>query len=142
MCKFNKDSASCRKASGCQWYQSKGCYAGGSKTSEGKKDSGKGGDTYALDTKDVKTPQWQIVDKLIAPKEAGDYILQWRWDNEQTPQIWTTCADLRVVAPSTSSENTTALLLSSSATALHEASLYILPSALVMATLTTLTLLA
>ena len=28
----------------------------------------------------------------------GDYVLSWRWDCEQTPQIWNTCADLTVVA--------------------------------------------
>ena len=33
---------------------------------------------------------------MKAPAEKGDYILQWRWDNEQTPQIWTTCADIKV----------------------------------------------
>lgn len=48
---------------------------------------------------DGKTFDWWIVDKLRAPKEPGEYILQWRWDNEQTPQIWTTCADIKVVAP-------------------------------------------
>ena len=33
-----------------------------------------------------------------APTELGSYVLQWRWDNEQTPQVWTTCADINVVA--------------------------------------------
>ena len=29
--------------------------------------------------------------------QKGDYVLSWRWDCEQTPQIWNTCADLTVV---------------------------------------------
>jgi len=40
---------------------------------------------------------WYITDKLRAPSVPGEYMLQWRWDNEQTPQIWTTCADIEVV---------------------------------------------
>jgi hypothetical protein len=30
--------------------------------------------------------QWWVVDQLVSPAVYGDYILQWRWDNEQTPQ--------------------------------------------------------
>jgi len=47
-------------------------------------------------TKDASIHQWWIADDLVAPSKIGDYILQWRWDNEQTPQVWTTCADIRV----------------------------------------------
>ena len=45
---------------------------------------------------DSKDYAWVIVDELVAPSKVGDYILQWRWDNEQTPQIWTTCSDIKV----------------------------------------------
>ena len=45
---------------------------------------------------DDQTPSWVIVDRLIAPTTPGRYVLQWRWDNDQTPQIWTTCADVIV----------------------------------------------
>merc|ERR1712207_140806 len=41
--------------------------------------------------------EWHITDRVYAPTDPGEYILQWRWDNEQTPQIWTTCADIEVV---------------------------------------------
>jgi len=41
--------------------------------------------------------EWHITDRVYAPTEPGEYVLQWRWDNEQTPQIWTTCADIQVV---------------------------------------------
>ena len=47
---------------------------------------------------DGQVSDWYITDRVYAPSETGAYILQWRWDNEQTPQIWTTCADIEVVA--------------------------------------------
>lgn len=42
---------------------------------------------------------YSIVDKVIIPSniEAGDYLLSWRWDAEQSPQIWQNCADVRIV---------------------------------------------
>lgn len=48
---------------------------------------------------------WSITDKLLAPSEPGDYMLQWRWDNEQTPQIWTTCADIQVTIDGSSASS-------------------------------------
>lgn len=39
---------------------------------------------------------WVIVDRVRAPAQAGEYVLRWRWDVEQNPQIWTHCADLVV----------------------------------------------
>ena len=44
-------------------------------------------------------PPVLITDKLKVPASLakGDYVLSWRWDCEQTPQIWNTCADLTVV---------------------------------------------
>ena len=44
-------------------------------------------------------PPVLISDKLHVPAATpkGDYVLSWRWDCEQTPQIWNTCADLTVV---------------------------------------------
>lgn len=48
------------------------------------------GDKFAL--------KFGIVDKLRVPDniEAGDYVLSWRWDCEQTAQVWTTCASIQV----------------------------------------------
>jgi hypothetical protein len=61
------------------------------------KDAGFGGAKGSEDQqKSGVTRNWEIMDKVIAPSVAGDYILQWRWDNEQTPQIWTSCADIKV----------------------------------------------
>jgi len=68
------------------------CYDA-NKKGESKKSSSSSKETEYGD----ESYNWMIVDKLIAPKKEGTYILQWRWDNEQTPQIWTTCSDIRVV---------------------------------------------
>ena len=42
----------------------------------------------------------QIVDKVIVPTglPAGDYVLGWRWDCEETAQIWSTCSDITIEA--------------------------------------------
>ena len=39
---------------------------------------------------------FNVVDKLEVPDVKGDYVLSWRWDSEQTPQVWAGCADLRL----------------------------------------------
>jgi hypothetical protein len=43
--------------------------------------------------------QYSIVDRVIVPSniQVGDYLLSWRWDSEQSPQIWQNCADVRIV---------------------------------------------
>ena len=40
-----------------------------------------------------------IVDELRVPAELvpGEYMLSFRWDCEQTPQIWNSCADITIV---------------------------------------------
>lgn len=42
---------------------------------------------------------WVITDQVRAPSSPGEYVLRWRWDVEQNPQIWTHCADITVAAP-------------------------------------------
>lgn len=44
---------------------------------------------------------YNIVDKLQIPTdiEAGEYLLSWRWDCEQSAQIWQTCADVIIADP-------------------------------------------
>ena len=38
-----------------------------------------------------------MTDKLQLPKlAAGEYSLSWRWDCEQTPQVWNSCADITI----------------------------------------------
>lgn len=41
----------------------------------------------------------QIVDYLQVPADLpeGDYVLGWRWDCEESAQVWANCADVRVV---------------------------------------------
>jgi hypothetical protein len=42
---------------------------------------------------------FQIVDLVKVPElPAGDYALSFRWDCEQTPQIWAQCANIKVVS--------------------------------------------
>merc|ERR1711963_1135441 len=43
---------------------------------------------------------FQIVDKVAVPSDIapGDYLLSWRWDCEQTPQIWANCADVTITS--------------------------------------------
>lgn len=46
---------------------------------------------------------YNTVDTVIVPKDLapGDYTLSFRWDAEQTKQVWQACSDVRVVAPGT-----------------------------------------
>ena len=40
---------------------------------------------------------YSLVDKVRVPEQKGAYILSFRWDCEQTAQIWNACADIEVV---------------------------------------------
>ena len=44
--------------------------------------------------------QWTLIDEVQVPEglAPGAYALSWRWDCEQTPQVWNSCADVTVVA--------------------------------------------
>lgn len=43
-----------------------------------------------------------IVDKVRIPDvPPGDYVVSFRWDCQQLPQIWLNCADVKIVAPKT-----------------------------------------
>jgi hypothetical protein len=87
-CASHESETPCADVVGCAWYASKNlCYSDGADATDF---SGKGAVVYG-------TAQWWISDALVAPTELGSYVLQWRWDNEQTPQVWTTCADIAVV---------------------------------------------
>ena len=38
-----------------------------------------------------------IVDHVVVPKlPAGDYVLGFRWDCEETAQVWSSCADVTI----------------------------------------------
>jgi hypothetical protein len=102
-CSDHADEASCLAGmehdEACRWYTSPDktvCYYSGNKSNTNSKDNTGSGSKTSSKTSSSKG-EWHITDKVYAPSEEGEYILQWRWDNEQTPQIWTTCADIRVV---------------------------------------------
>jgi hypothetical protein len=42
-----------------------------------------------------------FIDLVQVPEDLapGDYVLSWRHDSEQTPQVWASCADVTVTAP-------------------------------------------
>mmetsp|Transcript_8455 Transcript_8455/g.21628 ORF Transcript_8455/g.21628 Transcript_8455/m.21628 type:complete len:398 (-) Transcript_8455:137-1330(-) len=44
--------------------------------------------------------EWSVMDLVKIPDnlDAGDYLLSWRWDTEETSQVWQNCADVRIVA--------------------------------------------
>ena len=46
-----------------------------------------------------KYHDFSIVDQVVVPEDldTGHYLLSWRWDCEQTTQIWQNCADVMVV---------------------------------------------
>ena len=49
-------------------------------------------------TRQVVIPDVVVVDLVEVPNlPPGDYVLQYRHDCEQTPQVWNSCADLRLV---------------------------------------------
>lgn len=51
------------------------------------------------DETDAQLFQWSVVDKVTVPKvPPGDYVVSFRWDCEQTPQIWAQCSDVTITA--------------------------------------------
>merc|ERR1712048_1287709 len=44
----------------------------------------------------------EIVDKVEIPVtlKPGKYVLGWRWDCEESTQIWASCSDVTIVSPS------------------------------------------
>merc|ERR1711920_1156609 len=44
-------------------------------------------------------PNLEIVDRVMIPKDLkpGDYVLGWRWDCEESNQIWQSCSDVTVL---------------------------------------------
>ena len=46
----------------------------------------------------VNFHDYAIEDRLKVPKELppGDYVLGWRWDCEESTQVWANCADVTI----------------------------------------------
>jgi hypothetical protein len=38
--------------------------------------------------------KFSVMDEVVVPNEPGEYILGWRWDCEETDQVWASCADI------------------------------------------------
>jgi len=53
----------------------------------------------SLPTKMEKTDFWAFRDLVAVPEdlEPGQYVLSYRWDCENTPQVWNSCANINVV---------------------------------------------
>jgi hypothetical protein len=51
----------------------------------------------------ARVMDFHIVDLVQIPTDLplGDYVLSFRWDCEQTPQIWTNCADIEITESGT-----------------------------------------
>ena len=41
---------------------------------------------------------WMLVDRVKVPPTSGEFVLRWRWDTEQNPQVWTHSSDVTIVA--------------------------------------------
>lgn len=64
------------------------------------------GRTGSVDVEGACSGDWTggvIVDQVIIPADLapGDYVLGWRWDCEESSQVWSNCADVTIVAPLT-----------------------------------------
>jgi len=59
---------------------------------------------------DEEVRSFEIVDTVIVPDLPGEYLLSWRWDNEQSPQIWNNCADIIIAAVASSAHTASSTL--------------------------------
>jgi len=43
--------------------------------------------------------KWSVADKVRVPADLkpGPYLLSWRWDCEESIQVWQNCADVVLV---------------------------------------------
>ena len=59
-----------------------------------------GNQTLCIKTGDFP-PHVQIIDWLRVPADTppGEYVLGWRWDGEQSAQIWQGCSDITITRP-------------------------------------------
>jgi len=56
--------------------------------------------------RDAHNPKnWHVTDEVKVPEEIpeGEYLLSWRWDVYMADQLWTNCADVRIVSSVTAS---------------------------------------
>lgn len=41
--------------------------------------------------------KFSVMDEIQVPNKPGKYVLGWRWDCEETDQVWNSCADIEIV---------------------------------------------
>jgi len=43
----------------------------------------------------------EVVDTLALPADLphGEWVLGWRWDCEESNQVWASCSDVTIVSP-------------------------------------------
>ena len=43
-------------------------------------------------------PTLEVVDKVLIPADlpAGEWVLGWRWDCEESTQVWNSCSDVTI----------------------------------------------
>ena len=48
---------------------------------------------------DKRGDSWAWKDLVEVPEslEPGEYVLSFRWDSQQTPQVWNACANIEIV---------------------------------------------
>ena len=46
--------------------------------------------------------EWSVLDAVVVPSglAPGEYLLSWRWDAEESSQVWQNCADVTLVSDS------------------------------------------
>lgn len=60
---------------------------------------------HSVDVQGACSGDWTggiIIDQVRVPADLtpGDYVLGWRWDCEETDQVWSNCADVSIIAAS------------------------------------------
>ena len=53
----------------------------------------------SLPTPSESRANWTFKDLVKVPEniEPGDYVLSFRWDCQKTPQVWNSCANIRII---------------------------------------------
>jgi len=57
-----------------------------------------GPNNYTVDETDAQLFGFNIVDKVRVPRvPPGEYVVSFRWESEQTPQVWASCSDITII---------------------------------------------
>ena len=71
------------------------------RTTEGTTPQGSEWATFVVPNDEEFLPEdgWGIKDLVQVPEslEPGRYVLSFRWDTQNTPQVWNTCANIEIV---------------------------------------------